>query len=425
MSSLSFENLKVMAQAFVGQLLRFEFKDAISRFDEQMKTVLNEDALRESWLKAIGEAGSLLNLEVKGTSEIENYKIIIIRCHFQMAIIDVNVVFNEEGQISGLNLIPTQTEYHPPEYVNESAFHEIDVTIGEGKWALPGTLTVPEGSGPFPGIIMVHGSGPNDKDETIGPNKPFRDLSWGLASKGIAVLRYDKRTFVHAKELTPDLVQKITVKEEVIDDAILAIQLMRQMEKIDPKRIFLLGHSLGATVAPRIGKKDQALAGLIIMAGITRSLEDTILDQYTYLYSLSGTMTDVQKAELEALKEKVDRVKDPELSDDTPSRDLPLGVPVAYWKDLRDNDPSDAVKSLSMPILILQGERDYQVLQTDDFEGWKKALNNRKNATFKIFKGLNHLFIAGEGKSTPQEYLVEGHVDVDVIDFMVSWIENV
>ncbi|MGZ7067543.1 MAG: alpha/beta fold hydrolase, partial [Methanobacterium sp.] len=416
MSSLSFENLKVMAQAFVGQLLRFEFKDAISRFDEQMKTVLNEDALRESWLKAIGEAGSLLNLEVKGTSEIENYKIIIIRCHFQMAIIDVNVVFNEEGQISGLNLIPTQTEYHPPEYVNESAFHEIDVTIGEGKWALPGTLTVPEGSGPFPGIIMVHGSGPNDKDETIGPNKPFRDLSWGLASKGIAVLRYDKRTFVHAKELTPDLVQKITVKEEVIDDAILAIQLMRQMEKIDPKRIFLLGHSLGATVAPRIGKKDQALAGLIIMAGITRSLEDTILDQYTYLYSLSGTMTDVQKAELEALKEKVDRVKDPELSDDTPSRDLPLGVPVAYWKDLRDNDPSDAVKSLSMPILILQGERDYQVLQTDDFEGWKKALNNRKNATFKIFKGLNHLFIAGEGKSTPQEYLVEGHVDVDVID---------
>ncbi|MGZ7119497.1 MAG: alpha/beta hydrolase family protein, partial [Methanobacterium sp.] len=276
-----------------------------------------------------------------------------------------------------------------------------------------------------PGIVMVHGSGPNDRDETIGPNKPFRDLAWGLASKGIAVLRYDKRTFVHAKELTPDLVQKITVKEEVIDDAILAIQLMRQIEKIDPKRIFLLGHSLGATVAPRIGKKDQALAGLIIMAGITRSLEDTILDQYTYLYSLSGTMTDVQKAELEALKEKVDRVKDPELSDDTPSRDLPLGVPVAYWKDLRDNDPSDAVKSLSMPILILQGERDYQVLQTDDFEGWKKALNNRKNATFKIFKGLNHLFIAGEGKSTPQEYLVEGHVDVDVIDFMVSWIENV
>ncbi|MGZ7117560.1 MAG: DUF3887 domain-containing protein, partial [Methanobacterium sp.] len=223
MSSLSFENLKVMAQAFVGQLLRFEFKDAISRFDEQMKTVLNEDALRESWLKAIGEAGSLLNLEVKGTSEIENYKIIIIRCHFQMAIIDVNVVFNEEGQISGLNLIPTQTEYHPPEYVNESAFHEIDVTIGEGKWALPGTLTVPEGSGPFPGIVMVHGSGPNDKDETIGPNKPFRDLSWGLASKGIAVLRYDKRTFVHAKQFTPELVQKITVKEEVVDDAILAI----------------------------------------------------------------------------------------------------------------------------------------------------------------------------------------------------------
>ncbi|MGZ7096685.1 MAG: alpha/beta hydrolase, partial [Methanobacterium sp.] len=416
MSSLSFEDLKATAQIFVSQLLKSDFKGAASKFDDQMKSVLNESTLQESWQKAIGDAGSLLNIEVKSATEVENYRVVIIRCYFQMAILDVNVVFNEKGQISGLNLIPTQTEYHPPEYVNESAFHEIDVTIGEGKWALPGTLTVPEGSGPFPGIVMVHGSGPNDRDETIGPNKPFRDLAWGLASKGIAVLRYDKRTFVHAKQFTPDQVQKITVKEEVIDDAILAIQLMRQMEKIDPKRIFLLGHSLGATVAPRIGQRDQALAGLVIMAGITRSLEDTILDQYTYLYSLARNMTDEQKAELEALKEKVDRIKDPELSDDIPPQDLPLGVPVAYWKDLRDNNPSDAVKSLNMPILILQGERDYQVLQTDDFEGWKKALNNRKNATFKIFKGLNHLFIAGEGKSTPQEYLVEGHVDVDVID---------
>ncbi len=237
-------------------------------------------------------------------------------------------------------------------------------------------------------------------------------------------MRYDKRTFKHAKEFTPDIIEKITVKEEVIDDALLAIQLMRQTEGIDSKRVFLLGHSLGATVAPRIGQQDQDLAGLIIMAGITRPLEDTILDQFTYLYSLADTMTEQQKAELETLKVKVARLKDPELSKDISPQDLPLGIPVAYWLDLRDHNTLDAAKTLNMPILVIQGGRDYQVLETKDFKSWKTALNHKKDASFKLFPKLNHLFIAGEGKSTPQEYMVEGHVEKDVIDSIVQWIRK-
>jgi dienelactone hydrolase len=359
------------------------------------------------------------------TAEMEGYKIVIIRCDFQRAIIDVQVVFNEQVQIGGLNFIPTNIEYHAPDYVNKSAFHETEVTIGEGKWALQGTLTVPNGSGPFPGVVLVHGSGPNDRDETIGPNKTFRDLAWGLASRGIAVLRYDKRTYMHAKQFTPEIVEKLTAKEEVIDDALLAIELMRRTKDIDPKKVVMLGHSLGATLAPRIGKQDPEIAGIIIMAGITRSLEDTILDQFTYLYSLAGTMTDEQKAELEVLKEKVAHVKNIESLKDIPSKDLPLGISPAYWKDLHDHKPSDDVKTLTMPILILQGGRDYQVLKTEDFEGWKSALSHKKNATFELFPKLNHLFIAGEGKSTPQEYTVEGHVEKDVIDSIVQWIKKI
>jgi dienelactone hydrolase len=424
MSSLSFEDLKVQAQIFVGQLLKADFAAAASQFDDQMKAALSEAKLQESWQNIIAEAGSLLQIDVLRTAELEGNRIVVVRCQFQMNVVDVQVVFNDQGLISGLFFAPTQTEYHPPAYVNESAFHEMDVTVGEGKWALPGTLTIPNGSGPFPGVVLVHGSGPNDRDETIGPNKTFRDLAWGLASKGIAVLRYDKRTFKHAKEFTPDLVEKLTVKEEVLDDALLAVQLLRQSEVVDSKRVFLLGHSLGATLAPRMGQEDPELAGLIIMAGITRSLEDTILDQFTYIYSLTGSANEEQKAELENLKVKVARVKDPQLSDKIPPRDLPLGVPAAYWLDLRDHDPSDAVKTLKMPILIIQGGRDYQVLETEDFEGWKTALNQKDNATFKLFPKLNHLFISGEGKSTPQEYLTGGHVEEDVIDSVVQWIDR-
>ncbi len=424
MDTLTFDELKKMALTFVSQILNSDFKSATLKFDDQMRSLFDESKLKESWQEVITEAGAFLQLNITKTSEMENYKIIIVKCQFQLFDIDVQVVFNKQKQISGLNFMPVKLVYNTPEYVHKSTFNELDVTVGEGKWALPGTITLPMGRGPFNGVVLVHGSGPNDRDETIGPSKTFRDLAWGLASQGIAVLRYDKRTFKHAKQLTPELISEMTVKEEVIEDALLAIKLMRQNDSVDSEKIFLLGHSLGATLAPRIGMQDPKLAGLIIMAGITRSLEETILDQFTYIYGLSG-MTDQQKAELETLKNKVNKLKDPELSDNISPEDLPFGVPIAYWRDLQENKPLDVVKKISMPILILQGERDYQVLATKDFEdGWKRALNSRKNVTFKLFPKLNHLFVAGEGKSTPQEYNIEGHVDEDVINTIIEWIKK-
>ncbi|MGB9937334.1 MAG: alpha/beta fold hydrolase [Methanobacterium sp.] len=419
----SLEDLKAEAQNFVNLLLNGDFKSAASRFDDQMKIALDEAKLQETWINTIAEAGALLQLNPTTTTEMEGYKIVIIRCDFQRVIIDIQVVFNEQGQISGLNFIPTNMEYHAPEYVNKSAFHEVDVTIGNNEWTVPGTLTMPEGSGPFPGLVLVHGSGPNDRDETIGPNKTFKDLALGLASYGIAVLRYDKRTCKHAKQLTPDQIENMTVKEEVIEDALLAINLMRKTEGIDSKNVFLLGHSLGATLAPRIAQQDNELAGIIIMAGMTRKIEEAILDQLTYLYNLEDNITEQQKAELDDLKDKVDRLKDPNFIENITKQDLPLGMPVAYWKDLHNYDPVSTVKTLDTPILVLQGGRDYQVLESKDFKGWKDALNNKKNATLKLFPKLNHLFIAGDGKSTPQEYMVEGHVEKEVIDSIVQWIK--
>ncbi|HEX7467646.1 MAG TPA: alpha/beta fold hydrolase [Methanobacterium sp.] len=425
MNSLSLGDLEGLAKIFVGKLLNTDFIGAHNQFDDNMKMSFNETKLRESWQNSIEEAGTLLQIITTDTREMENYKIIILKCQFQKFDVDVQIVFNELGEISGLNFTPINYVYNPPEYIVESTFNEVDVTVGEGKWALPGTLSIPKGSGPFPGVVLVHGSGPNDRDESIGPNKVFRDIAWGLASQGISVLRYDKRTLKHVKQLTPELVAEMTVKEEVIDDVLLALKLMRQTKDIDSNRIILLGHSLGATLAPRIGLQDHQLAGLIMMAGLTRSLEETILDQFTYIYGLTGTMTEQQKADLETLKMKVDKLKDPELSDNISPQDLPLGVPIAYWRDLQDNNPVDDVKKLDLPILILQGERDYQVLESIDFKGWKKALDKKTNATFKLFPKLNHLFIAGEGKSIPQEYTVEGHVNVDVIDTIIKWIKEI
>ncbi|MGZ4856798.1 MAG: serine aminopeptidase domain-containing protein [Methanobacteriaceae archaeon] len=424
MNQLSFEDLEVLAQTFVAKLLKADFATAADLFDEQMKTLFPEVKLKESVQRFFGEAGNFLELKITRTAELESYRIVFIRSQFERAVIDVQVVFDIQGQISGLNFIPLQTVYNPPAYVDQSTFEDIDVTVGSGLWELPGTLSIPHGSGPFPGVVLVHGSGPQDRDETIGPNKIFRDLAWGLASQNIAVLRYDKRTLKHASKFTPEMVAKTTVKEEVLDDALSAILLMRQRDEIDPKHIFMLGHSLGGFLAPRIGQQNPNLAGLIIMAGITRSLEDTILEQFTYLYSQTGNMTEQQKKELESLKVKVATVKDPMLSDKTSTKDLPLGVSAAYWLDLRSYQPTNVAKSLTIPILILQGGRDYQVLPTKDFEGWKTALKSKKIVSFKLYPKLNHLFIAGEGKITPQEYAIEGHVSKEVIDNIKEWITN-
>jgi uncharacterized protein len=427
MSSLNFENLKALSERFVSQLLQKNYDRAASQFDDQMKTAFPESELKKAWQRVTLPAGDLIQMGVLQTAEMEGHRIVSVRCQFELAAIDIQLVFNSHGHISGLSLIPSKTEYHPPEYVDTSTFREVEVTIGNGKWAVPGTLTIPKGSSnnneQFSGVVLVHGSGPNDRDETIGPNKIFRDLAWGLASKGIAVLRYDKRTFTHASEFTQDLVLKMTVKEEVIEDAQLAVNLMRETPEIDPARVFLLGHSLGASVAPRIGKQDENLAGMIIMAGIIRPLEDTILEQFTYLYSLNGSMTDEQKATLESLKVKVARVKDLELSEEIPSKDLPLGISATYFLDLQSHPTKEILKNISLPMLILQGGRDYQVSPTKDFQVWKDQLKSRNNVYFQIFPSLNHLFIEGEGQSTPQEYGVEGHVSEEVIEVISQWLK--
>ena len=420
------DDLKQEAQDFIRQVVEGDFTGACRLFDSNMVQTFSEAKLKETWLQIIGQVGPFQKILACQAVERQENRIVTVSCQFEKAPVDFRLVFNQSGQMSGLNaqLAPAVSPYNPPAYVHAEAFHEVEVTVGSGEWALPGTLSLPDGAGPFPAVVLVHGSGPQDRDEAIGLNKPFRDLAWGLASQGIAVLRYEKRTKVHAGQITPERRARYTVQEEVIDDALSAVQLLRQTPGIAPGCIYVLGHSLGATLAPRIGQQDPSIAGLIVMGGMTRPFEDTILDQYTYLYNLSGSMTDGQKAELEELRAKVARVKDPNLSDQVPAKDLPLELHPAYWLALRGYQPAEVAKSLAMRIFVLQGGRDYQVTTKGDYPAWQNALGEKSNATLKLYPKLFHLFIAGEGPATPQEYFVEGHVSDEVIQDSARWIRK-
>ncbi len=305
-----------------------------------------------------------------------------------------------------------------PTTPSPSAIREEAVVIGQEPWRLSGTLTRPAGDGPAPAVVFVHGSGPHDRDETIGPNKPFRDLAFGLGARGIAVLRYEKRTKTYGAQFAA--LKDYTINDETVDDALAAVAALRQTPGMDPHRIFVLGHSVGGMMAPRIAMRDRALAGLVLLAGNSRPIEDLILEQTAYLASLQGSASAVP---LEALRHEAMRVKALPPPGSPTTDAPPLGIPLSYWRDLQGYQPAEVAKSLSLPILILQGERDYQVTMSD-FEGWKRALQDRSNAGFRSYPTLNHLFIEGSGKSTPAEYAQAGQMADVVINDIAAWIAS-
>lgn len=339
------------------------------------------------------------------------------------------VRFDTDGKVAELfaPYMPTNA-YVKPDYEKENQYIEKDVVIGEGEFALPGKLTLPVGEGPFPVVVLVHGSGTNDRDESIGAGKPFRDLAVGLASKKIAVLRYDKRTFEHNLKIAlgPDAAQ-ITVKEETIDDALAAVKLLKEEKLVDPSQIYVLGHSQGGMLVPRMieADQDQLIAGAIIMAGPSVTpLEDIILDQLNKQMAIAeqqGVPTDAFKQEIQGWEQFLTILKDEQYSvDNLPPIQM---ANLKWWFDLRNYRGAEIAKNQNVPLFIIQGDNDVQV-PAEELEGWKKELASRKDIEYKLYPKLNHMMIEFDQPSTGIEYYMPGNVPEYVIDDLIKWIKS-
>ena len=415
------EELLELSENFFQYLSAGKYHLAEELFAPEVQEMLPEGALKEMWENLTSDLGLLEEAKDYRVTMEGGYQMVYARCEFEKAELKAKLAFSTEGKIIGFQLLPSsQVEYSPPDYVEEDKIIEREVVFGIPGWELPGTLTLPQGEGPFPALLLVHGSGPNDRDETLLANKPFRDLSWGLASRGIASLRYDKRTYVHGNKIE-DL-SRFTVEEEVIEDALAALEFLRSQEEINPQEVFILGHSLGGQLVPEIARRDGKVAGVIILAGPTRPLSEIVVEQTEYIFSLDGQIDEKEKKQLEEIKKGRDLLKNHELREDeiVPG----LGSYASYWYDLEKRNPVAEASKLSCPLFILQGERDYQVTMVD-FNNWKEGLSSRDNVTFKLYPRLNHLFAAGEGKSTPGEYQNPGHVDKQVIEDIAQWIKEI
>ncbi len=418
-----------VARGYVEALSRGDITAVQSMEDTAMLAAMPPPRLSQLWGQFEAQYGAFRTIGDIATTTQPPYTVVTVQTDFVRATLPLLVTVTGAGQVGGLHVGAPQpaaspgASASPAAYVDLGSFAETDVTVGSAPWALPGTLSMPNGSGPFPAVVLVAGSGPEDRDETIGPNKPLRDIAWGLASAGIAVLRYDKRTLVYAAAMAAQQ-SGLTVRQETTDDAVAAIALLRTSAKVDPNRVFLVGHSLGAYLAPRIAAQVPGqLRGLMLLEANSTPLPELILAQTEYLASLQATPNPSADQQLAALRAAVALAASPELSPATPASQLPLGVPASYWLDLRAYDPLATAAGLAIPMLFSQGGRDYQV-PPSELQGWEKALGGHPNVTFKTYAAMDHLLLDGSGPATPAEYSVPGHVDSQLVADLAAWLTS-
>lgn len=396
------------------------YAEAEAMFTPGMAQAVPAAKLQEVWESIPAQAGAA---GARGDATVEpqqDVSLVVVPLHYAQAELVAKVAITGDGRVSGFLIQPATQPAAAAPVPEDASYIEREMAVGDGERALPGTLAMPKSASaqaPVPGMVLVHGSGPHDRDETIGPNKPFLDIARGLAERGVAVLRYDKRSKARPQDLAG---RGFTIDEETTDDAADALAALRAVEGIDPERVFVFGHSQGGMLAPRIAHKAGDVAGLVLLAAPARPLLDLLVEQNIRLAVLDDAKTsDAERAAIEKLKAQVRAVRAG--GQDTKAEDLPLGLPAAYWRSTDVVDPVTEAQAAGLPMLVLQGARDIQVVDAD-WQRWKAGLRGAEDVTFKLYDDLNHLGIAGEGEGSLAEYMQPGHVDTQLIDDVAAWI---
>ncbi|MHC1480482.1 alpha/beta hydrolase family protein [Frateuria aurantia] len=319
---------------------------------------------------------------------------------------------DDRGQIIGLHLV------RRPAAPLVLAPDEQQVVVASPLGPLTGVLTLPRGAGPFPAMLLVAGSGPQDHDESIGPNRPLRDLAQGLAAAGIASLRYDKRSFAHGPAMAG---QAFSIDDEVTDDAVTALALLRRVPEVDPHAIFVAGHSLGGMMAPRIAQRSPGVAGLVMLAAPARSLLEVSLQQTRVLGRKLGLTPAQIAVTATAVVSEQQRLREAGAGQPLPGRFG--GQPQSYWLSQRDYDQLAVARELRLPVLVLQGDADFQVSPRDDYVRWRRALQGRPGSAFHLYPGLNHLFTPAGTTGTPADYAQPARLAPQVAVDIAAWVD--
>ncbi len=411
------KDYKAKAEKVFEQIRNREFSKVTAQFDTNISGRIDTTKLRALWDKLLPLVGPFKKVISIENVPKDSNNIVIQHLQFEKRKIDFKLVYSDNGKIKGILFLPEmpRERYKLPNYYKPELIKDSSLSIQNGPFRLPGILTLPNKTGRFPLVLLIHGTGPNDKDETVGPMKIFKDISIGLASQGFAVYRYDKRT--RAYSVISALNKKLTIEDESIEDVIAAVKILKSNPSIDSNAIYLCGHGMGGMILPRIAKKLPEIKGLIYLGANARPLEDIFYDQTAYILSYDTLIKD-HKAYLDSIRKESSKIK--MLREKDQDSTYIFRFPHSYWLDMNKYNPVLTAKELKTPMLFLFGARDYQVTDVD-INLWKDGLKST-SVEFKTYVNLSHFFIDGIGKSLPSEYNKSGNVDIEVINDITKWI---
>ncbi|MHA6252796.1 alpha/beta hydrolase [Oceanobacillus sp. CAU 1775] len=393
-------------------------------FEDELQTTLPLSELEDTWERhkeVVGEFQGTDTLEISRRGD--NLEVVEGYLNFTNTNVKIRMIFNEDQRLVGLHLSDAEVNFPMPDSIMEE-----EILVGEGtEYELEGVMTLPkENQENLPAVVLVHGSGPSDRDESVFSYKAFRDIAWGLAEQGIASIRYDKRTFIYGEKMSRAS-NDLTVYEETIEDTIIATELLKEDARIDDENVFIIGHSLGGMLAPRIDLQGGNYAGLIILAGTPRPLWEVVYDQN--LQAIEAFVRDESEKErqLAFVEAEVEKARQLQGITDEEAKEMTVfGIDGYYLKEMDEYPVETLLSEIDKPIFILQGEDDFQVYFEKDYLLWEELLLDHEQATLRSYPGLNHFFVDYEGpnKGTVGEYEIPAQVEANVIEDIGLWILN-
>lgn len=410
--TLGEERARELAEKHIQLFIDGDYDAVLADCSEAVKKQLDAAALQQGWQTVVQMTGGVYN-GVHETTYTEQQGMSVVKTvlNYGSQGLVATFAYDAEGKLGGLNLNVTVLE---TALTDNDIFTEKEITIGEHR--LTGVVTVPDNVENYPVAVLVQGSGASDYDETIGSNKPFKEIAHYLAENGIATVRVNKRFY--QKPETADT-ETLTIWDEYMDDVYAAIDYAK--ENIS-ETVFVIGHSQGGMSAPKIAQ-DNNLKGIVMMAGTVRGLEDIIYDQNAAVILPSDAYSDREKEEMmNEIGANVQAVK--ALTES--STEAPFGMPASYWLSLRRLDGENILKTTDLPVLIMQGTADFQVYMDKDFEYMKSVLGDRENIVFRAYDGLNHMFMPQSlpGVADTSEYMAENHIAEDVLADIAQFINS-